>query len=103
MLKLRSNPSIAFLDIFISNSSIGIIIGNPRIAIIVPLFEAFDAILEIMVNEVEKPIEPRSKFNRNNPISSTGFPSRIVYMRNPTKTKKSINRQLKTILEIIMD
>ena len=69
---------MAFLDIFISNKSIGIIMGKPNIAMSVPLFDALDAILEIMVNVDENPIAPNSKLKINKDISSTGLPKRIM-------------------------
>ena len=78
MLVLLANPSMAFLEILMSNRIIGMIIGNPRMAISVPLFEALDAMLEIIVNEVENPMEPKSRLIINRPISSTGFPNNIV-------------------------
>ena len=52
---LRFRPSIAVFEILINSKSIGIIIGKPRIAINVPLLEAFDAMLDIMVKLAEKP------------------------------------------------
>lgn len=69
MLLLRANPSMEFLDILMSKRSIGIMIGKPRIAMSVPLFEAFDAILEIIVKVVEKPIDPKSRLTKNSQIS----------------------------------
>ena len=77
-LVLRSKPSMAFRDIFISSKSIGIIIGKPKIAIKVPLFEALEAILEIMVNVTENPIELSNKLTINNAMSATGFPKRRI-------------------------
>lgn len=77
-LVIRSSPSMAFRDIFINNKSIGIIMGKPKIAIKVPLLEAFDAILEIMVNVTENPIELSNRHTINKARSVTGFPkSRI--------------------------
>jgi hypothetical protein len=61
-----------------SKSSMGIIIGNPRMAIKVPLFEALEAMLEIMVNEVEKPIEASIKLILKSQKSLTGLPNKTI-------------------------
>ena len=70
------NPSMALFEILISNKSIGMIIGNPRIAIRIPLFDALEAILEIIVNVAENPMAPSIRLSINKGISCTGFPKR---------------------------
>ena len=75
ILVLLSNPSIAFLEIFIRSKSIGIIIGNPSMAISVPLFDALEAMLDIIVNVAENPIELSRRQKPNNGKSATGLPN----------------------------
>ena len=52
--------------------------GKPKIAMSVPLFDALEAILEIMVNVAENPIAPNSRLKINKDTSSTGFPKRMM-------------------------
>ena len=74
MLVDRSSPSMAFLDNFISISSIGIITGKLRMAIKEVVFEALEAIPEIMVSDVEKPKAPNNIVTKNSRSSCTGLP-----------------------------
>ena len=58
MLSPLSNPSIAFFDTLITIIIRGMIIGKLNIAISIPLFPAFEAILDTMVRVEENPTAP---------------------------------------------
>ena len=77
--------------------------GKPRMAIKVPLLDAFEAILDIIVKLAENPSAPTNKLTKKRDRSSTGFPRRMIYIKNPTTTRKVIRSVLNRILEIIMD
>ncbi len=79
------------------------ITGKPRIAINVPLLDALEAMLEIMVNVTEKPNELSKRLNTNIPISSTGFPNSSIYTIKPTYKMKFIIIQLKISFEIMIE
>ena len=90
-LSLLASPSIAFLEIFMDISKIGITTGKERTAINMPLFSALEAMPDISVKEVEKPTAAKRIANKNKCWSCIGFPNtrlNIEYPNPDNKTKK---------------
>ena len=59
-------------------SRIGMSIGNDNIAIKVPLLEALEAMAEIMEKVVASAIAPKPSANKNELLSTMGYPEVIL-------------------------
>ena len=66
--------SIAFCESLIMVIRIGMMIGNARIAIMVKLLFALDAMAEIIVKREEIPIEPSTIIKTKSDMFSTALP-----------------------------
>ena len=84
----KEAPSKSFFELEVAKSKIGMIIGNPRMAISIELFSAFEARADTMVNAEANPILPRIRLIKNHP-SIFGNPRKIPKIRNVNITKIS--------------
>ena len=94
MLKLRSRPSTAFFETFISDNNNGISMGKLRIAIKLKLLLVLEAIADTMLKTLAKPMLPKTKVSIKKGISSTRFLIKSEYTKKHTKLNSSISNEL---------
>ena len=98
---VHSGPAIDAAVSFVIKISIGMMIGNPSMAISVALLPAREAMAPMRVKRKEYPVPPRSAVIRNNGRFCTGSPIMTIKTENASNISKTVNIKLYNSLETI--